>query len=84
MAKKPCRVKLKNGEDIFDMSMSEFMTELRDGLLRQFIEDGSIGKYTREPFDQKEESRQIIPPTTPIQPTPRLLMIKKAKIHHEF
>jgi hypothetical protein len=65
MAKKPCRVKLKNGEDIFDMSMSEFMTELRDGLLRQFIEDGSIGKYTREPFDKPEE------PKAQPQPRPR-------------
>lgn len=66
MAKKPCKVKYKlKGKD-YEMTMAEFMTELRNGLLQEMLDSGIIDPQPlKGEFGAVEEPKRPVPPTTP-------------------
>ena len=66
MAKKPCKVKYKlKGKD-YEMTMAEFMTELRNGLLQEMLDTGIIDPQPlKGEFGAIEEPERPVPPTTP-------------------
>ena len=67
MAKKPCRVNYKlKGKD-YEMTMAEFMTELRNGLLQEMFDSGIIDpKPLKGEFGVAEEpAAPVVPPTVP-------------------